>query len=465
MRRFPALARLASPLTLAALATLAACGGDGDDPVPPAPTTVAPAITQQPANQDFASGAIVFTAAASGTPAPTISWTADTTALPANGTYTQGLCRFDHATGAGTLTLSNVTADCIGVAFAAVATNTAGSAASTSAQLRVVQTRADLMAGSAGTTGNVDGSGATARFNTPNYLTRASDGRIAIGDFGNSAVRLVSTAGVVSTLAGSGSFGFADGVGTAASFNGNGGLAFDSAGNVFVSDWDNHVVRRIAPNGTVITFAGSPGAPGSANGTGAAARFTNPNGLAIDASDNVYVSDWGNHTIRRITPAGVVTTVVGSPGAPGSVDGNGTAARVSGPSGLAFDAAGNLYVADQFNHLIRRLSPTGDLVTLAGSAGEAGHVDATGAAARLSSPAWMTVTASGTVFVVSAAGDTVRRVSTTGEVTTVVGTSGSAGALQLGANPVLRNARGVWAVGERDLLLTADQTLVRIRLP
>jgi hypothetical protein len=459
MRRFPALACLAS------LITLAACGGDEDDAAPPAPVTVAPTITQQPANQDYSAGTIVFTATASGTPAPTITWTVDAAALAANGTHSQGLCRFDHVTGAGTLTLSNVSADCIGAAFAAVATNTAGNATSATVQLQVVQTRADLMAGAAGTTGNVNGTGASVRFNTPNYLTRASDGRIAVGDFGNSAVRLVSTAGVVTTLAGSGNYGYADGVGTAASFNGNGGLAFDSAGNVFVSDWDNHVVRRIAPDGTVTTFAGSPGVPGSANGTGAAARFTNPNGLAIDASDNVYVSDWGNHTIRRITPAGVVTTVVGSPGAPGSVDGNGSAARVSGPSGLAFDAAGNLYLADQFNHLIRRLSPTGDLVTLAGSAGLAGHVDGTGAAARLASPAWITVTAGGTVFVVSAAGDTVRRVSTSGEVATVVGTSGSAGALQLGANPVLRNARGVWAIGERDLLLTADQTLVRIRLP
>jgi sugar lactone lactonase YvrE len=337
---------------------------------------------------------------------------------------------------------------------------------SNAAQLVAGSVNAVLLAGSAGVAGSADGAGTAARFNTPNYLTQARDGRIAIGDFSNSTIRLVATNGDVSTLAGSpGAFGFADGSGSAARFNGNGGVAFDSAGNLFVSDWDNHVIRRITPAGVVSTFAGTAGAAGSTDGTGAAARFSNPNGLAIDAADNVYVVDWGNHTLRKITPAGVVSTLAGSPGVPGSADGSGAAARFRTPGAVAVDAAGNLYVTDMFNHAIRKVTPAGDVSTLAGTLGLSGTVDAVGSAARFEQPAWIASAADGTLFVVSATGDTVRRVSSGGAVSTVVGVAGDNATLRLGSNPRLRNARGVWAVSSTELLIAADQTLIRVRLP
>jgi sugar lactone lactonase YvrE len=230
---------------------------------------------------------------------------------------------------------------------------------------------AALLAGTPGTSGSADGTGAAARFNTANYVTaNPTTGTIYIGDFGNSTIRTVTPGGVVSTLAGTpGSFAFADGTGSAARFNGNGGLALDAAGNLFVADWDNFLVRRVTAAGVVTTLAGSPGSAGSTDGTGAAARFVNPNGLAIDTAGNVYVADWGNATIRRITPAGVVTTLAGTPGSPGSADGTGAAARFSLPTGVAVDSAGNVYVADQGNNTIRRITPAGVVTTLAGSAG------------------------------------------------------------------------------------------------
>lgn len=327
---------------------------------------------------------------------------------------------------------------------------------------------AALLAGTPGTSGSADGTGAAARFNTANYVTaNPTTGTIYIGDFGNSTIRTVTPGGVVSTLAGTpGSFAFADGTGSAARFNGNGGLALDAAGNLFVADWDNFLVRRVTAAGVVTTLAGSPGSAGSTDGTGAAARFVNPNGLAIDTAGNVYVADWGNATIRRITPAGVVTTLAGTPGSPGSADGTGAAARFSLPTGVAVDSAGNVYVADQGNNTIRRITPAGVVTTLAGSAGSAGSTDGTGSAARFISPSVLSISPTGDLFVIAGVnGETVRKITAAGVVTTVVGVAGQASAVVLGANPRLRNGRAVHAISSNRLLVTADNALLDITVP
>jgi secreted PhoX family phosphatase len=147
--------------------------------------------------------------------------------------------------------------------------------------------------------------------------------------------------------------------------------------------------------GTLVVLAGVPSGIGSADGTGSAARFSYPKGVAVDGSGNVYVADYNNDTIRKVTPAGVVTTLAGSPGVIGSADGTGSAAQFNSPQGVAVDGSGNVYVADSGNSTIRKVTPAGVVTTLAGSAGVNGSADGTGSAARFNSPAGVAVDGSG----------------------------------------------------------------------
>jgi hypothetical protein len=170
----------------------------------------------------------------------------------------------------------------------------------------------------------------------------------------------MTSAGVVTTLAGlAGSAGSADGTGSAARFNTPEGVAVDGSSNVYVADSGNHTIRKITPGGVVTTLAGLAGSSGSADGTGSAARFNFPVGVALDGSGNVYVADSLNNTIRKMTSAGVVTTLAGLAGSAGSADGAVSAARFNEPFGVAVDGSGNIYVADTFNFTIRKITPPG----------------------------------------------------------------------------------------------------------
>jgi sugar lactone lactonase YvrE len=178
-----------------------------------------------------------------------------------------------------------------------------------------------------------------------------------------------------------------------------------ASGNVHVAD--NSTIRKVTPAGVVTTLAGTAGEWGSADGTGAAARFANPTGVAVDASRTVYVADFGTSTIRKVTAAGVVTTLAGAAGQYGSADGTGAAARFgnryhgvdrwyeAGPSSVAVDASGTVYVADTLNGTIRKVTAAGVVTTLAGTAGPYGSADGTGAAARFNCPQGVAVSASG----------------------------------------------------------------------
>ena len=218
-----------------------------------------------------------------------------------------------------------------------------------------------------------------------------------------------SRPGYVSTLAGNAIPGSADGAGAAASFNNPYGVAVDTAGNVYVADTSNHTIRKTSPAGVVTTLAGTANSPGPNDGTGANARFNFPSGVAVDTAGNVYVAD-GNHTVRKISSVGVVTTLAGTAGSPGPADGTGANARFSLPSGVAVDTAGNVYVADLNNHTIRKISPAGAVSTLAGSPGNSGPNDGTGAVARFNFPSGVAVDTAGNVYVADFNNHTIRKI-------------------------------------------------------
>ena len=159
-------------------------------------------------------------------------------------------------------------------------------------------------------------------------------------------------------------------------------MAVDTAGNVYVADYLNDAIRKVTPGGVVTTLAGLACSSGSADGTGSAARFYFPYGVAVDSAGKVYVADEVNSTIRKVTPGGVVTTLAGVAGSSGSADGTGGAARFNQASGVAVDSRGNVYVADTYNFTIRKITPAGVVITLAGTAGSFGSTDDTGSAAQ-----------------------------------------------------------------------------------
>jgi len=278
------------------------------------------------------------------------------------------------------------------------------------------------LAGS-GTRAFANGTGTEASFAKPSGVVVDVSGSIYVADAEDSRIRKISAAGVVTTLAGSGSHGFADGTGTAASFNYPMGVAVDGAGNVYVADQFNERIRKINSTGVVTTFAGS-GTYGFADGTGTAASFNGPSGVAVDCTGNVYVADRSNHRIRKISPTGVVTTLAGS-GIYGFADGTGTAASFNTPSGVAVDRAGNVYVADAYNNRIRKISPAGVVTTLAGS-GTAGYSNGTGTAASFYNPCGLAVDEADNIYVADFWNHRIRKISPEGEVTTVAG-SGTVG--------------------------------------
>jgi len=292
----------------------------------------------------------------------------------------------------------------------------------------VISSRAvTTIAGSAGIQGYSNGTGAGAEFVNPLGIAIDGGGNLYIADNGNDSIRKLAPGGTVTNLAGTSGNGFADGSGTAARFFVPSGVAVDASGNVYVADELNDTIRKITPAGAVTTIAGSPGDAAAADGTGSAARFFQPFGIAVDSSDNLYVSDAGNSTIRKIAPGGVVTTLAGTAGMAGYADGTGSAARFKIPLGVAVDGNGNVYVAEQGNFTIRKITPAGVVTTLAGTAGNVGSADGTGAAASFNLPAGVAVDSGGNVYVADYANDTIRKITPAGAVTTLAGVPSSPG--------------------------------------
>jgi sugar lactone lactonase YvrE len=193
-------------------------------------------------------------------------------------------------------------------------------------------------------------------------LTIEADGRVFVCNAGKRILKITPPS-TVSTLAGSIVAGMADGTGISAQFSAPQDICKDVSGNFYVTDMGNHRIRKITPTGIVTTFAGST--QGYADGTGTSAQFNNPTGIIIDASGNLFVADAGNYRIRKITQAGIVTTFAGS--TQGYADGVGTVAKFKNPNKITIDNLGNLYIIDTGNYRIRKISPMGLVTTFAGS--------------------------------------------------------------------------------------------------
>jgi serine/threonine protein kinase, bacterial len=259
------------------------------------------------------------------------------------------------------------------------------------------------------TDGFADGSGSAAKFSGPKGIATDAQGNIYVADCINNRIRKITPSGIVSTFAGNGTFGYTDGSGNTVQFLGPRDVATDTQGNVYVTEAFR--IRKISPAGNVSTLAGSS-TEGFADGPLSSAKFGSLNGIAIDGQANIiYVADYGNQRIRKIISSGMVSTLAGN-GTVGFVDGNGTSAQFNGPEGIAIDFHGNVFVADLNNRCIRKITPAGVVSTLA-SLGQAGAVYGWG-------PTGVAVDAQDNVFV-SGATCQIRKITSSGAVSIIAG--------------------------------------------
>jgi sugar lactone lactonase YvrE len=316
---------------------------------------------------------------------------------------------------------------------------------------------ANVVTGADGTPGS---------FNNPYAVAIDSAKNLYVTDTLNNTIRKITPARVVSTLAGTaGQFGSTDGTGSAARFNFPVGVAVDGAGNVYVADAKNFTIRKITAAGVVSTFAGAVFQPGAVDGAATSARFFLPYGVAVDSAGNVYVADGGNHTIRKITPEGVVSTLAGTAQQSGFVNGTGSAARFNTPFAVAVDSAGNVYVADSENHAIRRVTPAGVVSTVAG-AGVSGQSDGATAVARFNQPRGVAVDAAGNVYVVDSGNSTLRQITPAGVVSTLAGAPGVVGEVDsVGAAARLYSPTGIATDNTTIYFADTNNNLVRRGVP
>lgn len=266
--------------------------------------------------------------------------------------------------------------------------------------------KVELVSGTWGP-GYNEGASGVSLFSWPQGVTMGPGGVLYIVDSNNNRVRQVTAAGVASFIAGN-TAGNVEGAGTTARFNVPRGIVYSPTANrIYIADSQNNRIREVTTDGTgtVTPFAGQTSG-GWVEGNGIAAKFNNPQGMAVDGSGNLYVADTKNHRIRKITPAGVVSTVAGNSTA-GWIDANGASARFNNPMGVAVDTNGILYVADTDNHRIRKIATNGDVTTIAGD-GTTGWAEGAAASARFAGPVGIAVSTDGRLYVADTANHRIR---------------------------------------------------------
>lgn len=270
-----------------------------------------------------------------------------------------------------------------------------------------------------GAIGANNGKAGDASFSNLMGLAIDPAGNIYVADSRNNLIRKISADGMVTTLAGDGNQGSADGKGNAASFFFPAALAVDTHGIVYVADTHNSMIRKITPDGNVTTLAGRPDT-GTIKHPEALSRFDNPYGIAVDKAGNVFVSDWDKDQIKKVSPDGKVSVFAGT-GDRGLKDGPADSASFYLPEGIALDQQGNLYVADTYNNRIRKITPDGMVSTLAGKT-KKGSANGKGAAASFSHPDGIAVDRSGNVYVADVGNNKIRKITPDGTVSDYAGT-------------------------------------------
>lgn len=327
------------------------------------------------------------------------------------------------------------------------------------------------IAGIVETSGSANGQPFFSTFNNPHGIAVDTAGNVYVADRFNHKIRKIDKTGQVSTFAGSGNIGSANGIGETASFYEPWGVATDIAGNVYVADTKNNKIRKITPTGLVSTFAGN-GSYGFADSPSPLnATFGNPSGIVLDKSGNIYVADHLTHIIRKISPSGNVKTFAGSkinyPNNHGDNDGQGSSARFYRPYGIALDKDGNLFVADEWNHKIRKITPSGNVTTYAGI-GTIGATNGAGDEAQFNFPWDVAIDDFGNIFVMDGYNHVVRKINLVQKVSTYVGTVGTIGAQDgEGAAASFNGATGIFHSKKHDAIYIADayNHLIRKILP